>query len=107
MRQMPERISPQLVKVLEALLSDAERAWYGLELMRRTELTSGTLYPILRRLAEDGWLERSGSEPSDRGGPGRQLYVLTPTGAAEAGAVVRRRSRAARGSAAPPRRRPR
>jgi DNA-binding PadR family transcriptional regulator len=96
MRQMPERISPQLVKVLEVLLSDPQRAWYGFELMRRTQLTSGTLYPILRRLAGDGWLERSGSQPSARGGPGRHLYVLTPSGAAAAEAVVRRRRQARR-----------
>lgn len=91
---MPERITKQLLKVLEALLADPRREWYGLELMDATKLTSGTLYPILHRLVQDGWLARQGGQPSDRGGPGRRLYVLTGVGEQAAARVVEERRRA-------------
>ena len=77
---MPERITRQLLAVLAALLAEPAREWYGLELMERTGLTSGTLYPILRRLEGDGWLTPRGRAPSDRGGPARRLFVLTGDG---------------------------
>lgn len=93
---MPERITTQLLKVLEALLADPQREWYGLELMDATKLTSGTLYPILHRLVQDGWLARQGGQQSDKGGPGRRLYVLTGIGEQAAARVVEERRRAKR-----------
>ncbi len=53
---MPERITPQLLAVLAALVADPTQEWYGLQLMDATALSSGTLYPILHRLVADGWL---------------------------------------------------
>ena len=91
---MPERITKQLLKVLEALLVDPRREWYGLELMDATKLSSGTLYPILHRLVQDGWLARQGGQRSDRGGPGRRLYVLTGIGEQAASRIVEERLRA-------------
>jgi PadR family transcriptional regulator PadR len=79
-KRVPERITKQLLNVLEILLSDSSRRWYGLELIEQTKLSSGTLYPLLCRLVEDGWLERKGDIASDRGGTGRRLYVLTGVG---------------------------
>ncbi|WP_445152249.1 PadR family transcriptional regulator [Baekduia sp. Peel2402] len=93
---MPERITKQLLKVLEALLVDPQREWYGLELMDATKLSSGTLYPILHRLVQDGWLARQGGQQSDKGGPGRRLYVLTGVGEQAAARVVEDRLRAKR-----------
>jgi PadR family transcriptional regulator PadR len=93
---VPERITKQLLKVLEALLADPDREWYGLELMDQTKLASGTLYPILYRLVADGWLERHGDQRSDRGGPGRRLYVLTGLGEQAASRVVAERGRGGR-----------
>lgn len=89
---MPERITKQLLKVLEALLVDPQREWYGLELMDATKLSSGTLYPILHRLVQDGWLARQGGQQSDKGGPGRRLYVLTGVGEQAATRIVAERS---------------
>lgn len=89
---MPERITQQLLKVLTTLLSDPHREWYGLELMDATKLTSGTLYPILHRLVSDGWLARHGAQPSDRGGPGRRLYILTGIGEQAATRLVAERT---------------
>lgn len=56
---------------------------YGFEIMRVTELPSGTVYPLLRRL-EDSELVRSRWEedvdPSDEGRPRRRYYQVTPQG---------------------------
>jgi PadR family transcriptional regulator, regulatory protein PadR len=89
---VPERITQQLLKVLTTLLAEPGREWYGLELMDSTKLTSGTLYPILHRLVQDGWLARHGDQASDKGGPGRRLYVLTGVGEQAAARVVEERA---------------
>ncbi len=53
---------------------------WGLELVRRTELMTGTVYPILDRLEEIDWVRSYWEEPNDRPGPRRRLYVLTEAG---------------------------
>lgn len=61
------------------------RDWhYGYDLSRSTGLKSGTLYPILIRLAERGWLETRWAEPERTGRPPRHLYRLTADGMAAA-----------------------
>ncbi len=61
-------------------LLEAPREWrYGYELSRSTGLKSGTLYPILMRLAERRLLETSW-ENVEAGRPPRHLYKLTGEG---------------------------
>jgi PadR family transcriptional regulator PadR len=73
------RRSPQTTKVLAEFLS-AEREWrYGYDLSRATGLKSGTLYPILMRLAERGMLDTSW-ETTAEGRPPRHMYKLTRDG---------------------------
>lgn len=43
--------------VLTVFLDHPAEEHYGWELMERTGLPSGTLYPILDRLSRKGWLE--------------------------------------------------
>ena len=77
-------ISPQTLSVLELLL-EAPRSWhYGYALSQRTGLKSGTLYPILVRLAEQGWLDTQWSESEEPGRPPRHTYRLTAEGAKSA-----------------------
>lgn len=73
------RRSPQTTQVLaEFLRSDSE--WrYGYDISRSTGLKSGTLYPILMRLAEHGMLETSW-ETTEEGRPPRHMYKLTSDG---------------------------
>jgi len=81
---MPRRpdASPQTLQVLAALL-EAPDAWqYGYDLSRRLRLPSGTLYPILVRLAERGCLETRWVEPERAGRPARHTYRLTADGRA-------------------------
>lgn len=63
---------------------------YGMEIARATGLKSGTLYPILIRLADRGMLEHEWQAPERTGRPPRHLYRLTAAGRAmllEAGAA--------------------
>jgi DNA-binding PadR family transcriptional regulator len=76
--------SPQTLEVLRALLEGPDDWHYGYSLSRRTGLRSGTLYPILIRLADGGWLDPRWVEPERPGRPPRHLYRLTPDGAREA-----------------------
>ncbi|TMC02946.1 MAG: PadR family transcriptional regulator [Chloroflexi bacterium] len=74
--------SPQTLLVLAALL-EAPDAWhYGYDLSRRLGLRSGTLYPILVRLAERGCLETRWVEAERPGRPPRHTYRLTADGRA-------------------------
>ena len=84
------RVTGPLLKVLRVLTDDAGAEVYGLEIMRATGVKSGTLYPLLDRMVEDGWLERHWEEvdPSEEGRPRRRLYRLTSLGAHEARHVL-------------------
>ncbi len=75
--------SPQTLSVLEVLLAEREQWHYGYDLSRRTGLRSGTLYPLLMRLAERGWLETRWGAPERAGRPPRHLYRLTGEGVRE------------------------
>jgi DNA-binding PadR family transcriptional regulator len=79
---MPRRAntSPQTVRVLTQLLTRRNIWHYGYALARETGLPSGTLYPILIRLAEQGWLETKWTEPDRPGLPPRHTYRLTGVG---------------------------
>jgi DNA-binding PadR family transcriptional regulator len=93
--------SPQTLRVLAALLAAPEDWRHGYDLGKETALPSGTLYPILIRLAERGLLERRWEEPTAPGRPPRHAYRLTDSGAATARARLAERDAAA---AADPRR---
>jgi DNA-binding PadR family transcriptional regulator len=73
------------------LLLEEPTTWhYGYEISQRTGLKSGTLYPILIRLADQGWLETRWAEPQRQGRPARHTYRLTPVGSRAASALVAR-----------------
>jgi PadR family transcriptional regulator PadR len=81
------RTSKQTLALLGALAAKPSQWHYGYALSRETELMSGTLYPILMRLEERGWLETQWETPEalaeGRGGrPPRHMYRLTAGGRA-------------------------
>jgi DNA-binding PadR family transcriptional regulator len=85
------RVTRATVLVLEALLETAcDDALYGLDLMHRTGLYSGTLYPILARLEQAGWVEGSWQDagPAASGVRRRRGYRLTAMGALAARRVI-------------------
>jgi PadR family transcriptional regulator, regulatory protein PadR len=57
---------------------------YGYDLSRETGLKSGTLYPALMRLEEQGLLETRWEDPAQRGRPPRHMYRLNGAGAVAA-----------------------
>ena len=81
---MPRRnhISPQTRAVLHALAVQAQAWRHGYDLSKETGLKSGTLYPLLIRLADDGLLETEWRAPLQPGRPPRHAYRLTAAGLA-------------------------
>ncbi|WP_407528959.1 PadR family transcriptional regulator [Methylobacterium oryzisoli] len=81
---MPRRrhSSPQAALVFAALAEDAAGWQHGYDLSRRTGLASGTLYPLLMRLHEAGYLDARWEEAAAPSRPPRHAYRLTATGAA-------------------------
>jgi DNA-binding PadR family transcriptional regulator len=74
--------SPQTRELLGVMLRKP-RAWqYGYELSSETGLSSGTLYPLLMRLSDRGFLESHWQEPERPGRPPRHAYRLTSDGRA-------------------------
>jgi PadR family transcriptional regulator PadR len=71
--------SPQTINVLRALAADPAQWRYGYDLATEVHLKSGSLYPILVRLADRGLLETSW-KPGVGSRPPRHLYRLSPTG---------------------------
>ena len=82
------RYSPAAHLVLQHFLAAPSRWFHGYTLLKELDLPSGTLYPILMRLAEIGWMEtRWESGPTGR--PPRHLYRLTTDAKAEVRALLR------------------
>jgi len=76
------RISLALLALLRVLAERRGVPTYGYDLMKQTELKSGTLYPILTRLERHGFLHSDWESinPSAAGRPARRIYTLTPDG---------------------------
>ena len=81
------RLSAQTMLLLSVLLEGHGEWSYGYDLSQRTKLKSGTLYPILIRLTERGWLETRWELGGDQGKP-RHMYRLTAGGRRRALASV-------------------
>jgi PadR family transcriptional regulator PadR len=71
-------------RLLRAMLDSDSDEHYGYGLMQQTGLKSGTLYPILMRLEDAGWVESHWDEHPTAGRPPRRLYRLTQLGATAA-----------------------
>lgn len=61
-------------------LSNSPEGLHGYALMKASGLASGTLYPILTRLTERGWLEKAWDMDEETSGPPRRIYTLTNLG---------------------------
>lgn len=76
------RCSAQTLEVLAALL-EQPRSWqHGYALSLQTGVKSGTLYPVLMRLTEQGLLESRWVESELAGRPPRHVYRLSRAGLA-------------------------
>ncbi len=82
------RLTLPTARVLDTLLSEPTTWRHGYALMKHAGLASGTLYPLLARLSDDGWLETQWEDSVEPGRPRRHLYRLTAQGQKEARAVL-------------------
>ena len=71
-----------MLMLLEALSAKTQQWRHGYDLMKETGLSSGTLYPLLMRMAEKGLIEAEWREPARPGRPARHAYRLTAAGIA-------------------------
>ena len=72
-------MSVQTLAVLNEFLQTPQDWRYGYDISRNAGLKSGTLYPILMRLAERSLLETRW-ETAEPGKPPRHMYRLTASG---------------------------
>jgi len=74
------RFSNQTLSVLGALEADPAAWLHGYRIAKETGLASGTLYPILIRLADRRLIEARWEDEQPAGRPRRHLYRLTGEG---------------------------
>jgi PadR family transcriptional regulator, regulatory protein PadR len=78
------RPSSQTAALLAALLKQPKAWRHGYDLSIETRLKSGTLYPLLMRLSDRGFLHSKWEPAETPGRPPRHMYRLTSPGAAYA-----------------------
>jgi PadR family transcriptional regulator, regulatory protein PadR len=88
---MAVRTTYALVSVALVLMDDPSGRHWGYELSRGSGVRPGVMYPILRRMLDEGWMvdgweDQAQATRSRR--PARRYYRLTSVGRAELGAVV-------------------
>lgn len=85
------QLTTQTLKVLATLINHRPDGLSGADIGRVTRLQSGTLYPILVRLEQAGWLESywEAETPQELGRPRRRFYQLTGVGARNAKSGIR------------------
>jgi PadR family transcriptional regulator PadR len=84
----PANRSPQTLSVLQALLNGGREWRHGYDLMQETGLKSGTLYPLLMRLSDQGLLESEWRTPVPPARAPRHAYRLSAHGRAVAHAIA-------------------
>jgi PadR family transcriptional regulator PadR len=96
------KLTGPLERVLRVLVADPAAQHYGYDLMKAARLPSGTLYPMLARLQQEGLVDSEWEEPRpDAGGrPPRKYNRLTAEGARVARLELAR-APAARGPSRP------
>ncbi|WP_405876943.1 PadR family transcriptional regulator [Streptomyces sp. NBC_00005] len=86
----PFRLTAPMIAVMRVLLAakKEEVPTWGLEICREADLGPGTVYPILKRLTEHGWVTSQEETAPNHRGPVRRFYELTEVGNQEAANVL-------------------
>jgi len=79
---LKRKLSPQTLAVLKYMLDNPKADVFGLQLIEAIGQPAGTIYPILGRLEEIGWVqgEWESMERKDKGRRRRRYYLLTKEG---------------------------
>lgn len=85
------RITGSLLKALQPFMVTPGAKLSGADIAKDTKLASGTLYPLLNRLEEAGWLSSEWEDLSPREAkrPRRRLYEMTGFGVRQARTAFR------------------
>ncbi len=84
------RVTYSLVAVGSALMADQWAQHWAYDLSLRSGVRPGTLYPMVNRMIDEGWLQagwENGTAES-LGRPPRRWLTLTDRGRSELGAVL-------------------
>jgi PadR family transcriptional regulator, regulatory protein PadR len=88
------RITPQTAVVLKALRDAPKDGLYGLQVADAVHLPTGSIYPILLRLEQAGWVIGVWEDPqqvaAEKRRRRRRFYVLTALGRRLAGDAIQR-----------------
>jgi len=86
MKPLP-RVTAATIDVLR-LLSETDAPCWGLLVIKSSGRPAGTVYPILERLENLGWVTSSWESDDARSGPRRRYYELTDEGGTAASAAL-------------------
>jgi len=78
------KVSVPFIKVISVFLANRDKEFSGYDILKTTNLQSGTVYPMLGKLLEDGWLKSEWKDNPQKGKPDRLCYILTVGGHREA-----------------------
>jgi PadR family transcriptional regulator, regulatory protein PadR len=90
MAKKDPRLSHQTLKVLSVFMERSQDRLAGSDILKRTGMLSGTVYPILMRLERARWLESEWEqlEPAEIGRPRKRLYRISSQGYNAANAAL-------------------
>lgn len=76
------KVTVPFLKVLSIFYNDPKQGFAGSDICAKSKLKSGTVYPLLIRLEENGWLESNWEkvDPKIIGRPKKRLYKVTKHG---------------------------
>lgn len=92
MTGQPTRITAPLLDVLETFLAAGGIELHGWAIIKASQRGGPTVYKILERLTEMGWVTaRWEEQPPEPNKPRRRFYKLTGDGVAHASALIEER----------------
>jgi PadR family transcriptional regulator PadR len=76
------RMTLATVRLLQVFLADPQAKRWGYELLNQSGVKRSTLYPVLTRLEDEGWIEGEWEAIDEEmaGRPARRYYRLTAEG---------------------------
>ena len=85
-----------LVQVAQVLLEDPLAKHWGYDTSKKSGVKAGVLYPIFKRMLDEGWVTDGWEVSKIPGRPRRRYYQLTSLGIARLGGLLTEASTDAR-----------
>lgn len=83
--KVQERVTVAFLRILEFFVLNEKSSYCGADVMKYLNLPSGTVYPLLTRMTNSGWLNREleNVNPKLVGRPAKRFYQISNTGLKE------------------------